>query len=80
MKMEEPGIPHEVVGMVTLQDLDMIRAWREHSGLRQADVAGKMSVTSAAYAQTEKKRVRPRIATLKKIAKAMGITWEQLQE
>jgi transcriptional regulator with XRE-family HTH domain len=53
-------------------------AWREHFGLTQADVAGRIGITQAAYAQMEGVK-RPRKATLEKVAAAMGLDVEQLR-
>lgn len=58
----------------------MIRAWREHLGMTQEQVAEGMNVSRAAFAQMEAKGTRPRVGTLKKIATTMGVEWEQLQE
>ena len=54
-----------------------MRAWREHLGLTQAEVAARANMTQGAYAQMENS-AKPRRASLKKIAKAMGLTVEQL--
>lgn len=54
-----------------------MRAWREHLGLAQAEVAEKAGTSQASYAQTEN-RQRPRKSTLRKVAKAMGLALEQL--
>ena len=54
-----------------------MRAWREHLGLTQAEVAARAGITQAVYAQMETVE-RPRLATIKKIAHALGITAEQL--
>lgn len=54
-----------------------MRAWREHLGLNQAEVAARANMTQGAYAQMENSS-KPRRATLKKTAKAIGLTAEQL--
>ncbi|GFK93995.1 hypothetical protein NNJEOMEG_01833 [Fundidesulfovibrio magnetotacticus] len=73
-------ILHEVVGLHAVQGLSLVRAWREHLGLTQEEVARRMDVSRPAYAQMEAPGVRPRVATLWKIAKALGVEWEQLRE
>jgi len=73
-------IPHEVVVLEDELDCSLIRAWREHLGLTQAELARRMDVSAPAVAQMEAKNANPRIATLKKLAKAMGIMWEQLRD
>ena len=77
---EEVTLPHEVVKMSTLGGMSLIRAWREHLSLTQEEVARRMGVTQPAYAKIESGKTRPRIATCKRLAAAMGIEWEQLTE
>jgi len=79
---EEVTIPLEVIEMQYLggEVLSLIRAWREHLGLTQSEVAQRMGISQPAFAQMEASGVRPRPATLKKIAAALGIEWEQLRE
>jgi DNA-binding XRE family transcriptional regulator len=76
---EEVMIPHEVVKLNLLGEMSLIRAWREHMKLTQEEVARRMGVTRSAFAQMETQGVRPRVSTLKKIAEAMGVEWEQLR-
>lgn len=76
---EEVLIPHEVVALNLLHDKPMIRAWREHLGLAQREVAARMGISQPAYAKMEAKGAKPRVATLKKIAAAMGVEWEQIR-
>lgn len=72
-----PGtIPHAVVS-AAVDGASPTKAWREHLRLTQAEVAGRMGITQAAYAQMESAK-RPRKATLQKLADAMGLTLEQL--
>ena len=73
-------IPHEVVELNLMQDMSLIRAWREHLGLSQRQVAERMGITQPAYSRMESPSANPRVATLKKIAQAMGIQWEQLRD
>ena len=77
---EEVTLPHEVVKMSTLGGLSLIRAWREHLGLTQEEVARRMGITQPAYAKLEGGKTQPRIATCKRLAAAMGVEWEQLME
>ncbi len=53
------------------------RAWREHLGLTQEQVAERMGVTQSAYSQQESSQ-KIRSATRRKIAAAFGILPEQL--
>lgn len=70
-------VPNEVVNFVFDHEWTPMRAWREHLGLTQAEVAGRAGVTQAAYAQMEN-AANPRPATIKKIAAALELTFEQL--
>jgi len=70
-------IPHDVVRRALADDVPPARAWREHLGLTQAEVAGRIGVSQSAYAQQEAS-TRMRKATREKIAGALGITPAQL--
>lgn len=69
-------IPHEVIS-ATVDGATPMKAWREHLRMTQVDVASRLGVSQAAYAQFEN-AARPRKATLIKVAEAMGISLEQL--
>lgn len=55
-----------------------IRAWREHLGLTQSEVAARMEISQAALAQIESPEAHPRKTTLRRVAQALGIQLEQL--
>lgn len=57
-----------------------IRAWREHLGVSREELARRLGVTPAAVAQFEAAKARPRAATLKKVAAALGLDWEVLRQ
>jgi predicted transcriptional regulator len=69
-------IPHEVIS-ATVDGASPMKAWREYLRLTQAEVAERMGVTQAAYAQTEA-AARPRKATVARVAAALRLTVEQL--
>ena len=46
---EQALVPNEVVTLVFAGDLSPMRAWREHLGLTQAEVAARAGITQAAY-------------------------------
>jgi DNA-binding XRE family transcriptional regulator len=73
------NIPAEVVFTSIDKDISMMQAWREYLNLTQTEVAARMGVSQASYAQTEK-ATQPRKATLNKVAKALGVTVEQLKD
>lgn len=74
------AIPLKVVEINVVEGKSLLRAWREYLGLSQAEVAEKASMTQAALSQLEKPDAKPRKATLKKLAAALDLQVEQLQE
>lgn len=74
----ETAVPNEVVERVIMDKLTPIRAWREHLGLTQSEVAARMEISQAAFAQIEAPEARPRKSTLRRVAQALGIQLEQL--
>ena len=77
-RAKQSGIPQAVAEAHVLHDVPLIRAWREHLGLTQEEVADRAGISQAAVAKLERPEARPRMATLKKIAAAMGISPEHL--
>ena len=69
-------IPHDVVRR-TVDGATVTRAWREHLGLTQAEVAGRLGISQPSYAKQETSHTL-RKSSIKKIAAALGITTEQL--
>jgi len=76
-KQNASTIPNAVVNKVINKDMTPIRAWREHLGLTQTEVARRLGISQSAYAQQEAKEP-VRKATREKIAAALGIAAEQL--
>ncbi len=74
----EGTVPNEVVNLAYEQGVSPMAAWREHFGLTQAEVAARIGITRAAYAQMERVK-HSRKATLQKVAAAMGLDVEQLR-
>ena len=60
-------IPNAVVGRRIMDEVSMLQAWREYLMLTQADIAERMSITQAGYAQIEVAK-RPRKVTLEQLA------------
>jgi predicted transcriptional regulator len=71
-------VPNNVVNLSFDKNLTPMAAWREHIGITQVQVASRMNITQAAYAQMERVK-KPRKATLQKVADALGLTVEQLR-
>jgi predicted transcriptional regulator len=69
-------IPHAVVGKM-IGGTSAVRAWREHLGLTQAEVAARMDISQAAYSQLEASpKLRP--TSRRRLAAALGLVEEQL--
>lgn len=73
----EDNVPHEVMRSVLRENYSLARAWREHLGLKQEEVAARMCITQPALAQIEA-ATTPRKATRLKLAAALGINEGQL--
>ncbi len=73
---EKGLIPHDVISR-TVDGATPARAWREHLGLTQADMAERLGISQSAYAQQEGSD-RLRKASREKIAAALGIEAAQL--
>lgn len=73
----ETYVPHEVVSLMVDNDWTITRAWREHLGITQEEMAKRLAVSQSAYSQQES-NPNNRKATREKIAEALGILPEQL--
>lgn len=71
-------IPNEVAGLILKDGMTPVRAWREHLGLTQAEVAKRAGMTQAALSQIESGEHKARKATREKLALALGITVDQI--
>ncbi|MBV7483043.1 helix-turn-helix domain-containing protein [Bordetella sp. BOR01] len=69
-------IPHDVISR-TVDGATPVRAWREHLGFTQAEIATRLGITQPAYAQQESSE-RLRKLSRDKIAAVLGIKSEQL--
>ena len=78
VRADTDTIPHEVMALIIKRRLTPLRAWREYLGLTQDEVAERMGIKQPSYARMENRQVAPRLATLKKVAAAMGIHYSQL--
>ncbi len=77
---EDVAIPHEVVGLVIKKGMNLVKAWRTYLGMTQSEVAKKADISQAALSQMEKTDNPLRVATLEKLAIAMGLSIEQLKD
>lgn len=72
-------IPHEVVGLIIKNGWNLLKAWRKYLGLTQKEVAKRAGISQAALSQMEKSD-NLRTDTLEKLAKALGLKIEQLND
>jgi DNA-binding XRE family transcriptional regulator len=79
-KESDDTIPHEVVGLVIKEGMTLVKAWRSYLGLSQKEVANRAGITQPALSQMEKSDNVLRDDTLEKLAKAMGLSLDQLQD
>jgi predicted transcriptional regulator len=70
--------PQEVVEAHAVRGESLIKAWREHQGLTQADLAARAGMAQSSVARAEQRAARPRTTTLKKLAAAMNLSVAQL--
>jgi len=68
--------PHEVVALAVRNDWNLIKAWRQHLKLTQAEMAKRMNLTQAAYSKAERRGANK--AFRSKAAVALGIRPELL--
>jgi DNA-binding XRE family transcriptional regulator len=71
-------IPLAVAKRSSLEGVPLARAWREHKGMTQKEVAKKTGITQSALSQMEKPGARPHRGTLVKLAMALGVEVGQL--
>ena len=73
----EPLIPHEVLSRV-IHGVTAVRAWREHLGLPQSEMASRLGMPSLDYARKETNDSLW-LPLRDNIAAALGIREEQLK-
>ncbi|MCF6179974.1 MAG: helix-turn-helix domain-containing protein [Geopsychrobacter sp.] len=78
-KESDITIPHAVVKANVKGD-SMVKAWREYLGLTQEELAARAGMTQPAIAKLEKSDANLRRKTLEKLAVAMDLVLEQLEE
>ncbi len=73
----EVWFPNDVV-KANVRGESLIKAWREHFGLTQDELAAKAGIKQPTLARLEKPDANPRTSYLQKLADTMGIMPEQL--
>jgi DNA-binding XRE family transcriptional regulator len=76
--LQEDTVPHAVISLMVDKNISRVRAWREYLQLTQEEVAVRLGVSQAALSQMEAPNTKLRKITLTKLAKALGITINQL--
>ncbi|WP_052501671.1 helix-turn-helix transcriptional regulator [Thiomicrospira microaerophila] len=77
--VEQGLIPHDIVVRHTEHDVPLVKCWREHLGMTQAELALASGVQQPEIARIESSiDYTPRKTTLEKLAKAMRISLDQL--
>lgn len=56
-----------------------VRTWRTHLNLTQGELENRAGLAHNAVSRIEKEEVSPKLETVEKLARAMGIPFEQLQ-
>jgi|GEM_PF-1454573 len=74
---EQIRYPHEVVTAHAIDGLSLLAAWRRYLNVSQVQLADKLGVSQPWIAQLEKAN-DTKISTLKRVADALGIQFEQL--
>ena len=76
---EQGLIPHEIVKRTILDNVPAVKAWREYIGMTQQELSDAAGIRQPVLARIETGKVKPRLDTLRKLARAMNLTLEQLE-
>ncbi|KLV04039.1 XRE family transcriptional regulator [Photobacterium aquae] len=71
-------LPHEVAEIMLVNDVSYITAWRKHLNISQKELAQRMGISQAAVSQMENIDSNPQREMLKKAAKALDVSVDQL--
>ena len=74
---EDGSVPHGVMKFVLLRNHTLQRAWREHLGITQKELATRIGITQSALSQLEVSE-KLQAATREKLATGLGILAAQL--
>jgi DNA-binding XRE family transcriptional regulator len=71
-------VPGEIVSAI-VGGTHPVKAWREHGGMTQDALAGQAGISTAYLCQIETGKRQGAVKTLKALAKALGVTLNELQ-
>lgn len=74
------NFPLEVLNRNLMNDVPLVKCWREYLNLTQAELADMAGLKQPSLVRIESGKTKPRKATLEKLAKAMNLTLDQLNE
>lgn len=72
--------PHDVVGLMFMQGMSHLKAWRTYFGLTQGELAAKTGTTQAQITNYENGKSIPRADTLMRLSNALGVSADLLWE
>jgi len=73
------SLPSGVTKLYAVEGLPIIKAWRKHLDITQAEMADRMGISQPGYQQIEIAET-PQRGTLEKVADALGIEVAKLTE
>lgn len=73
----EEILPAEIVARLT-SGVSPLKVWREYRGFTLRSLAAEIGISSAAVSKIETGKIRPMVATLVKLAAALGCDMEDL--
>ncbi|MPS30045.1 MAG: XRE family transcriptional regulator [Alcaligenaceae bacterium] len=77
---EGEAVPHDVISLQAKNGWSLIQAWREYLEITQAEMATRLEVRQTTYANMEGPDARPHKAARERIAQALGISLDQLDD
>ena len=74
----DDSVPHEVMRLQVKNDWSLIRAWREHLGITQTEMATRLGIRQPSYAAMEAVDANLKKSTRERIATALDLSLEQI--
>lgn len=74
----DDSVPHEVVKLKVKNNWSLIRSWREYLNITQTELASRLGITQPSYAAMEAPDANLKKYTRLRIAKALGVSTEQI--